>query len=124
MNYDQIASLIGTENEKLLTHTCTTISKDKLILPSPDFLDKVFGLSDRNIPTLNSLSRIYNTGRLAGTGYFSILPVDQGIEHSAGASFAPNPIYFDPENIIKLAMEGGCNAVATTYGVLGMMARK
>ena len=81
-------------------------------------------MSDRNIPTLNSLSRIYNTGRLAGTGYLSILPVDQGIEHSAGASFAANPIYFDPENIIKLAIEGGCNAVATTFGVLGMTARK
>ncbi|MEO6668611.1 MAG: fructose-bisphosphate aldolase, partial [Ferruginibacter sp.] len=124
MNYDQIASLIGTENEKLLTHNCTTIPKDKLILPSPDFLDNVFGMSDRNIPTLNSLSRIYNTGRLAGTGYLSILPVDQGIEHSAGASFAPNPIYFDPENIIKLAIEGGCNGVASTYGVLGILSRK
>ncbi|MEO8769151.1 MAG: class I fructose-bisphosphate aldolase [Ferruginibacter sp.] len=124
MNYDQIAALIGTEHEKLLTHTCTTISKDKLILPSPNFIDNVFGMSDRNIPTLNSLSRIYNTGRLAGTGYLSILPVDQGIEHSAGASFAANPIYFDPENIIKLAIEGGCNAVATTFGVLGMTARK
>lgn len=124
MNYDQIASLIGKENENLLTHTCSTISKDKLILPSPDFVDNVFGPSDRNIQTLNSLSRIYNTGRLAGTGYLSILPVDQGIEHSAGASFAPNPIYFDPENIVKLAIEGGCNAVATTYGVLGMVARK
>ncbi|MFT3908194.1 MAG: class I fructose-bisphosphate aldolase [Ferruginibacter sp.] len=124
MKYDKIVSLIGKENEGLLEHKCKTISKDSLILPSPDFLDNVFGASDRNIPTLNSLSRIYNTGRLAGTGYLSILPVDQGIEHSAGASFAPNPIYFDPENIIKLAIEGGCNAVATTYGVLGMTARK
>src|ERR1700709_1330057 len=124
MNYDQIASLIGTENEKLLTHTCTTISKDKLILPSPNFIDNVFGMSDRNIPTLNSLSRIYNTGRLANTGFLSILPVDQGIEHSAGASFAPNPEMFDPENIVKLAIEGGCNAVASTFGVLGIVARK
>lgn len=124
MKYDKIVSLIGKENEGLLEHKCKTISKDSLHLPSPDFLDNVFGISDRNVPTLNSLGRIYNTGRLAGTGYMSILPVDQGIEHSAGASFAPNPIYFDPENIIKLAIEGGCNAVATTYGVLGLTARK
>lgn len=124
MNYDKIASLIGKENEALLTHTCTTISKNNLILPSPDFVDNVYSLSDRNVQTLNNLSRIFNTGRLAGTGYLSILPVDQGIEHSAGASFAPNPIYFDPENIIKLGIEGGCNAVATTFGGLGMMARK
>ncbi|MBS1743916.1 MAG: class I fructose-bisphosphate aldolase [Bacteroidetes bacterium] len=124
MKYDKIVSLIGKENEGLLEHKCKTIPKENLVLPSPDFLDNVFGVSDRNVPTLNSLGRIYNTGRLAGTGYMSILPVDQGIEHSAGASFAPNPIYFDPENIIKLAIEGGCNAVATTYGVLGMTARK
>lgn len=124
MNFEKIASLIGKENEHLLTHTCSTISKDKLVLPSPNFVDEVFSVSNRSIPVLNSLSRIYNTGRLAGTGYLSILPVDQGIEHSAGASFAPNPIYFDPENIVRLGIEGGCNAVATTYGGLGMVARK
>jgi class I fructose-bisphosphate aldolase len=124
MNYKEIAALIGKENEGLLTHTCKTISKDKLILPGADFIDRVYALSDRNIPVLNNLSRIFNTGRLAGTGHLSILPVDQGVEHSAGASFAPNPIYFDPENIIKLAIEGGCNAVATTFGGLGIMARK
>lgn len=124
MNQEKIAALIGKENEALLTHTCSTISKDKLILPSPDFVNAVYALSDRNIPVLNNLSRIFNTGRLAGTGYLSILPVDQGVEHTAGASFAPNPIYFDPENIIKLGIEGGCNAVATTYGGLGMLARK
>jgi class I fructose-bisphosphate aldolase len=124
MNYDQIINLIGKENETLLTHTCTTVTKDKLISPSPDFVDKVYSLSNRTIPTLNNLSRIFNTGRLAGTGYMSILPIDQGVEHSAGASFAPNPIYFDTENIIKLAIEGGCNAVATTFGGLGIVARK
>ena len=111
MTNETLAQLIGKENEGLLTHTCTTITKDKLILPSPDFIDNVYALSDRNIRVLNNLSRIFNTGRLAGSGYLSILPVDQGVEHSAGASFAPNPIYFDPENIIKLALEGGCNAV-------------
>ena len=93
-------------------------------MPSKDFVDKVFVNSDRNLRTLNNLSRIYNSGRLQGTGYMSILPVDQGIEHAAGASFAPNPIYFDPENIVKLAIEGGCNAVASTFGVLGIVARK
>ncbi len=124
MKYDKIVSLIGQENEKLLTHTCKTISKDKLILPSAKFVDTVYAASNRNIPTLNNLSRIFNSGRLGGSGYLSILPVDQGIEHSAGASFAPNPIYFDPENIVKLAIEGGCNAVASTYGGLGMVARK
>ena len=124
MNYKDIAALIGKENEGLLTHTCKTISKDKLILPGADFIDRVYALSDRNIPVLNNLSRIFNAGRLAGTGHLSILPVDQGVEHSAGASFAPNPIYFDPENIIKLGIEGGCNAVATTFGGLGIMARK
>lgn len=124
MTYEQIAELIGAENESLLTHTCTTISKENLIKPSPDFVSNIYAQSDRNIPTLNNLSRIFNHGRLAGIGYVSILPVDQGIEHSAGASFAPNPEYFDPENIIKLAMEGGCNAVATTFGGLGISARK
>ena len=124
MNYKDIAYLIGKENEGLLTHKCKTIVKSQLILPGPDFIDRVYALSDRNIPTLNNLSRIFNTGRLSGTGHLSILPVDQGVEHSAGASFAPNPIYFDPENIIKLGIEGGCNAVATTFGGLGIMARK
>ncbi|MEP6674647.1 MAG: class I fructose-bisphosphate aldolase [Ferruginibacter sp.] len=124
MNNEQLLSLIGKENENLLTHTCTAVTKDKLITPSPDFIDKVYSLSNRNIPTLNNLSRIFHSGRLSGSGYLSILPIDQGVEHSAGASFAPNPIYFDPENIIKLALEGGCNAVATTFGGLGIMARK
>jgi class I fructose-bisphosphate aldolase len=124
MDYKQITELIGKENETLLTHTCTTIQKDKLITPSPDFVDKVYSLSNRTIPTLSNLSRIFDHGRLSKTGYLSILPVDQGVEHSAGASFAPNPIYFDPENIIKLAIEGGCNAVATTMGGLAIVARK
>ena len=124
MNYSDITALLGTENELLFTHTCTTVSKDKLHLPSPYFIDEVFAQSNRNIQTLRSLQQIHNHGRLSGTGYLSILPVDQGIEHSAGASFAPNPEYFDPENIIQLAIEGGCNAVATTFGVLGAVARK
>ncbi|MEI9935049.1 MAG: hypothetical protein WDM71_09430 [Ferruginibacter sp.] len=124
MNYEKLIALIGEENETLLTHTCKTVSGDQLILPSPDFIDNVYSLSNRNIPTLLNLSRIFNNGRLAKTGYLSILPVDQGVEHSAGASFAPNPIYFDPENIIQLAIEGGCNAVATTVGGLAVLARK
>jgi class I fructose-bisphosphate aldolase len=124
MNLDEITALVGKENETLFTHTCTTITKDNLILPTESFVDEVYALSDRNIRVLNNLSRIFNAGRLGGTGYLSILPVDQGVEHSAGASFAPNPIYFDPENIIKLAIEGGCNAVATTFGGLGILARK
>ncbi|MGF7232065.1 class I fructose-bisphosphate aldolase, partial [Arachidicoccus sp.] len=103
---------------------CKTVDKKYLHLPSANFIDAVVGDSNRNIQTLRNLQNLYNTGRLAGTGYLSILPVDQGIEHSAGASFAPNPIYFDPENIVKLAIEGGCNAVATTFGVLGSVARK
>lgn len=121
---DQITSLLGDQAESLLRHECKTISRDLLHLPGPDFVDRIFAPSDRNQRVLNNLNWIYNTGRLAGTGYVSILPVDQGIEHSAGASFAKNPIYFDPENIIKLALEGGCNAVASTFGVLGMCARK
>jgi class I fructose-bisphosphate aldolase len=108
----------------LLTHRCHTIEKSALHLPGPNFLDEVFLQSDRSPAVLNSLSRIRNCGRLAGTGYMSILPVDQGIEHSAAASFAPNPEYFDPENIVKLAVEGGCNAVASTLGVLGIVSRK
>lgn len=124
MTYENIAALIEKDNETLLTHQCKTVSKDLLHLPSPDFIDKIHGCSNRNIPVLNNLGRIFNHGRLSGTGYLSILPVDQGVEHSAGASFAINPIYFDPENIIKLAMEGGCNAVATTFGGLAIAARK
>lgn len=124
MDFRQIIELIGKENEHLLTHTCSTISKDQLHLPSPDFINRVYALSNRNIPALCNLSRIFNSGRLAGTGYLSVLPIDQGIEHSAGASFAPNPIYFDPEKIIELAIAGGCNAVATTVGGLAIVARR
>jgi fructose-bisphosphate aldolase, class I len=107
-----------------LEHTCQTIPKETLHLPSPDFVDRIFVQSNRNPQVLRSLGQLFNTGRLAGTGYVSILPIDQGIEHSAGASFAKNPVYFDPENIVKLALEGGCNGVATTFGVLGMMSRR
>ncbi|HVM88346.1 MAG TPA: class I fructose-bisphosphate aldolase [Puia sp.] len=124
MNYPQIAELLGKENETLLSHVCKTVTKDKLHLPSPGFIDEVFAASNRNNQTLRNLHQLFSTGRLAGTGYLSILPVDQGIEHSAGASFAPNPMYFDPENIVKLAIEGGCNAVASSFGVLAMTARK
>ena len=124
MTRENITALIGKENEDLLTHTCKTVSKDLLHLPSPTFIDDVISLSNRTNQTLCSLSSIYNHGRLANTGYLSILPVDQGVEHSAGASFVPNPLYFDPENIIKLATEGGCNAVASTVGGLAMLSRK
>src|SRR6478736_4162962 len=120
----QIESILGDDAESLLGHTCNTISSERLHLPGPDFVDRVVALSDRPTPVLRSLQTLYSNGRLAGTGYLSILPVDQGIEHSAGASFAPNPQYFDPENIVKLAIEGGCNAVASTFGVLGSVARK
>ncbi|MEW6354524.1 MAG: class I fructose-bisphosphate aldolase [Pseudomonadota bacterium] len=121
---DRIIQLLGKEADSLLKHQCKTVPKEKLHLPGPDFVDRVHGGSDRNIQVLRNLQTIFNHGRLGGTGYLSILPVDQGIEHSAGASFAPNPDYFDPENIVKLAIEGGCNAVASTLGVLGMCARK
>ncbi len=121
---DRLQELLGSECGTLLEHRCQTIPQDHLHLPGPDFVDRIFIPSDRNQRTLNNLQRIFNHGRLAGTGYVSILPVDQGIEHTAGASFAPNPAYFDPENIVKLAIEGGCNAVASTYGVLGSVARK
>lgn len=124
MSYNKIVELLGDNANPLLNHKSTTISKELLHAPGPDFIDRIFVNSNRNAQVLRSLSALYNHGRLAGTGYLSILPVDQGIEHSAGASFAPNPIYFDPENIIKLAIEGGCNAVATTYGNLAMMSRK
>ncbi len=121
---DRIVELLGNEADDLLNHQCKTIPKEKLHLPGPDFVDRIMAPSDRNINVMRNMEWIFNTGRLAGTGYLSILPVDQGIEHSAGASFAPNPDYFDPENIIKLAIEGGCNAVASTLGVLGSVARK
>jgi class I fructose-bisphosphate aldolase len=124
MSASNIETLLGDEAESLLGHECKTISKDRLHLPGPDWVDRIFGPSDRAIPVLRSLQQMYDHGRLSGTGYLSILPVDQGIEHTAGASFAPNPDYFDPEKIIELAIEGGCNAVATTLGVLGAVARK
>lgn len=121
---DRIVELLGPDAAKFLDHKSETISKDHLQLPGPDFVDRVWGISDRSPGVLRSLQTLYDNGRLAGTDYLSILPVDQGIEHSAGASFAPNPQYFDPENIVKLAIEGGCNAVASTFGVLGSVARK
>lgn len=121
---DRIAELLGDDARLLLDHKSNTISKDKLHLPGPDFVDRVCALGDRSIPVLRSIQTLIEHGRLAGTGYLSILPVDQGIEHSAGASFAPNPEYFDPENLVRLAIEGGCNAVASTFGVLGSIARK
>ncbi len=120
----KIVELLGDEASSLLEHQCTTIPKARLSVPGPDFIDRVMAATDRPIPVLQNMQRIFNTGRLAGTGYVSFLPVDQGIEHSAGASFAPNPDYFDPEKIVELAMEGGCNGVATTLGVLGAVARK
>ncbi|HMP01191.1 MAG TPA: class I fructose-bisphosphate aldolase [Gemmatales bacterium] len=120
----EILALLGDQAKGLLEHTCKTISKDRLHLPTPDYVDRVWALSDRNNRVIVNLQRIMDAGRLGGTGYLSILPVDQGIEHSAGASFAKNPDYFDPENIVRLAIEGGCNAVASTYGVLGAVARK
>ena len=121
---NKIVELLGDQADYLLNHTCKTIEKSSLHLPSPHHVDESWINSNRNNQTLRSLQALLDKGRLAGTGYCSIFPVDQGIEHSAGASFAPNPIYFDPENIIKLAIEGGCNAVASTYGVLGIMSRK
>jgi class I fructose-bisphosphate aldolase len=120
----KIQSLLGAEAEDLLTHKCTGFTKESLHLPGPDFIDRVWVGSDRSPGVLRSLASLFGHGRLAGTGYLSILPVDQGVEHSAAASFAPNPLYFDPENIVKLAIEGGCNAVASTLGVLGAVARK
>src|SRR5438094_4042874 len=121
---ERIEELLGDEARTLLDYKSKTISKDELYLPGPDFIDRVVAQSDRSPAVLRSLQSLIDHGRLAGTGYVSILPVDQGVEHSAGASFAPNPQYFDPENIVKLALEGGCNAVASTYGVLGSVARK
>lgn len=120
----KIADILGDKAAYLLDHKSTTISKESLHLPGPDFVDRIFVDSDRSPMVLRSLQTLFDNGRLGGTGYVSILPVDQGIEHSGGASFAKNPIYFDPENIVKLAIEGGCNAVASTFGVLGTVARK
>lgn len=124
MNTSKFIDLLGSEQEFYLGHECKTIDKSLLHAPSPTTVKDLWCPSDRNIRTLNNLQRILSHGRLAGTGYVSVLPVDQGVEHTAGASFAPNPLYFDPENIVKLAIEGGCNAVASTFGVLGSVARK
>src|SRR3989338_5859615 len=124
MNYSDIQTLLGEEAEGLLSHECKTISKDRLHLPGPHSVKKIFAQSDRSGAVQKNLQALYGHGRLAGTGYVSILPVDQGIEHSAGASFAKNPDYFDPENIVKLAVEGGCSGVASTFGVLGMVSKK
>ena len=121
---DSIVKLLGAEADSLLKHECKTVPKGQLHLPGKDFVERIFIPSDRPAPVLRNLQLIFNTGRLKGKGYVSILPVDQGIEHSGGASFAPNPAFFDPETIVKLAIEGGCNAVASTLGVLGMVARQ
>ncbi|SYX08982.1 Fructose-bisphosphate aldolase class 1,fructose-bisphosphate aldolase,predicted phospho-2-dehydro-3-deoxyheptonate aldolase,DeoC/LacD family aldolase [Chlamydia poikilotherma] len=120
----KIYDLLGNDAENLLKYECKHIPKENLTLPSPDFIDKVFSYSDRSNLVLRSLQSMFSHGRLANTGYLSILPVDQGVEHTAGASFSPNPIYFDPENIIRLAIEGGCSAVASSYGVLSLLSRK
>jgi len=124
MAHNRIVEILGDKAPYLLEHHCTTIPKELIAHPSPDWVDRIFLQSDRSNRVLSNLERIYSTGRLGRTGYLSILPVDQGVEHSAGASFAKNPAYFDPENIVKLAIEGGCNAVASTFGVLGLCARK
>jgi class I fructose-bisphosphate aldolase len=124
LGIEKIEELLGSDAKMLLDHKCEGIKKETIHLPGSDFVDRVFINTDRPISVLRNMQTIFNHGRLGGTGYVSILPVDQGIEHSAGASFAPNPIYFDPENIVKLAIEGGCNSVASTLGVLGMVARK
>ncbi len=119
-----VRKILGSDADALLNHECKTVSKSAIHCPGPDFVDRVVAMTDRNANVLRNYQLILNTGRLGGTGFVSILPVDQGIEHSAGASFAPNPDYFDPENIVKLAIEGGCNAVASTYGVLGAVSRR
>ena len=121
---ESLTDLLGADAASLLDHQCEGIPRESLHLPSPDFVDRVFVPSDRSPRVLVNLQRLFGSGRLGGTGYVSILPVDQGIEHTAGASFAPNPAYFDPENIVRLAMEGGCNAVASTFGVLGLLSRQ
>ncbi len=124
MASNKIIELLGKDADSLLNHECKTITKDQIHLPGSGMVDDIWINSNRNNQTLRSMQAMLNHGRLAGTGYLSILPVDQGIEHSAGASFAPNPIFFDPENIVKLAIEGGCNAVCSTYGVLGIISRR
>jgi class I fructose-bisphosphate aldolase len=124
LKIQEIQALLGLEADDLLSHVSKTVPKDQLHLPGPDFVDRVFAQSDRSVAVLRSLQQLFDHGRLGCSGYLSILPVDQGIEHTGGSAFAPNPIYFDPENIIKLAIEGGCNAVASTLGILGAMARK
>ncbi|MCD4692812.1 MAG: class I fructose-bisphosphate aldolase [Calditrichales bacterium] len=123
-SFEKIITLLGDEADYLLKHQSKTVLKENMHLPGADFVDRIVAPSDRNINVMRNMEWMFNTGRLANTGYLSILPVDQGIEHTGGASFAPNPIYFDPENIVKLAIEGGCNAVASTLGVLGSVARK
>ncbi|WP_228430993.1 class I fructose-bisphosphate aldolase [Baekduia soli] len=120
----RLEELLGDEAESLLQHRCETIDASQLHLPGPDFVDRVFVDTDRSSQVLRNLEWLYHSGRLSGTGYVSILPIDQGIEHSGGASFAPNPIYFDPDNLVRLAIEGGCNAIASTVGVLGAVSRK
>src|SRR6185437_3743332 len=124
MGYNQIATLLGKEGESLLNHKCNTIPKEAIRNTASNYIDDSFVSSNRNPQVLRSLGNMFSHGRLANTGHISILPVDQGIEHTAGASFAPNPMYFDPENIIKLAIEGGCNAVASTFGTLAINSRK
>jgi class I fructose-bisphosphate aldolase len=124
MELQKITELLGEDSDYLLGFKTPKVKKDQLHIPGPDWIDRIFAPSDRPNPVLRNMQLLFNTGRLAGAGYLSILPVDQGIEHSAGASFAPNPIYFDGENIVRLAIEGGCNAVASTLGVLGSVARK
>ncbi|WP_128548638.1 class I fructose-bisphosphate aldolase [Larkinella soli] len=124
MTASDIAALLGSEADSLLNHVSRTVPKEGLHLPGPDFIDRVFEPSSRTPQVIRSLGQLYNHGRLSGTGYMSILPIDQGVEHSAGASFAGNPMYFDPENIVRLAIEGGCNAVATTFGALAMVSRR
>ena len=124
MTNSRILELLGADAEALLSYEASPVDKRLLQVPGPDFIDRVFLQTNRSIPVLKSLASLFNHGRLAGTGYLSILPIDQDIEHTAGFSFAPNPIYFDPENIVRLALEGGCNAVATSFGNLGMVARK
>ena len=124
MNIDRIVKYLGDESDDLLQFSNPKISKDEIHLPCPDSVDNYFGPTDRSMAVLRNLQSLMDHGRLGGTGYVSILPVDQAIEHSAGASFTPNPIYFDPENIVRLAIEAGCNGVASTFGVLGSVARK
>ena len=124
MASNKIIELLGKDADSLLNHECKTITKDQIHLPGSGMVDDIWINSNRNNQTLRNMQAMLNHGRLAGTGYLSILPVDQGIEHSAGASFASNPIFFDPENIVKLAIEGGCNAVCSTYGVLGIISRR